>query len=433
MTRDDNPDRDFGSILEDFENRNSPGKPKGKLIRQNPGPKPAQGKYQKPEVEEDFASALAAFDAERGSEKPLRRGDTVEGTILTLDLESALVDLGAKAEGVVDTDLLTDEDGILLHKSGDRLSFEVLGPDPAGALRLRPSGGPLGATAHLETGDIVEGEVTGINKGGAEVKLKGGRRAFCPFSQLADHRVEDAEVMVGQKFRFMVKQAGERDVVLSRRALLEKEKAERAAIRRAELHVGAVVQGRVSAIEDYGVFVDLGDLEGLVHVSELSHRRVGNPRDEVRIGETLEVKVTRLERRQDGRDRISLSRKALERDPWLDAHKRFAVGSSFEGTVRRLESFGAFVELEPGVEGLAHISELGTGRRLNHPREVLEVGQTLAVRVLNLDADKKRISLTVVDRQELEADEPSVRDLLDQHKGAGGGFGTLGDALRKRT
>lgn len=430
MNRYDDPDHDFGSILEDYENRNSPQKPRGKLIRQDPAPKPPKRSYQKPEQEEDFASALAAFDAEKGAAKPLLRGETVEGTILTLDLESALVDLGAKAEGIVETDLLTDEDGVLLHKSGDRLDFEVLGPDPSGALRLRPSGGLVGAAAQLEAGDAVEGEITGINKGGAEVKLGGGRRAFCPFSQLADHRVDDAEAMVGQKLRFLVKQAGGRDVVLSRRALLEKEKAERAAVRRAELQVGAVVEGRVSAIEDYGVFVDLGDLEGLVHVSELSHRRVENPRDEVRVGEPMEVKITRLERRADGRDRISLSRKALERDPWLDAHRRFAEGRSFEGKVRRLESFGAFVELEPGVEGLAHISELGSGRRLNHPREVLELGQTLAVRVLSLDAEKKRISLAAVDPRELDATEPSVRDLLDQHRGAG--FGTLGEALRKK-
>ncbi|MEO1367574.1 MAG: S1 RNA-binding domain-containing protein, partial [Acidobacteriota bacterium] len=377
--------------------------------------------------------ALAAFDAEKGGgAKPLAPGDKVEGTIVTLNLDTALVDLGAKAEGVVDTDLLTDDDGVLLHKSGDRVRFEVVGRSPGGALRLRPAG--LGvAHQHLEGGDLVEGEITGINKGGAEVKLKGGRRAFCPFSQLADHRVDDAEAMVGQKHRFLVKSAGERDVVVSRRALLEREKAERADIRRAELQVGAVVKGQVSAVEDYGVFVDLGDIEGLVHVSELSHQRVEDPRSYLKVGQTVEVKITRLERRADGRDRISLSRKALERDPWIDAHQRFVEGRILEGTVRRLESFGAFVELEPGIEGLVHISELGGGRRLNHPREVLDIGQGLAVRVLNLDATKKRIALAAAERAEVDAAEPSVRELLEAHRGEkGGGFGTLAAALRKK-
>lgn len=433
MTRFDDPGRDFGNVLEDFESRHAPQKPKGPLIRQDRQAPTQAPSYQKPTEEEDFGDALAAFDAERGAgqPKPPQPGERVEGTILTLNLQTALVDLGAKAEGVVDTDLLTDEDGILLHRTGDRLSFEVLSREPGGGLRLRPVGGAT-SFEHLEGGDIVEGEVTAINKGGAEVKLKGGRRAFCPFSQLADQRVDDAEAMVGQKLRFLVKQAAERDVVLSRRALLEREKAERASVRRAELHVGALVEGVVSAIEDYGVFVDLGDLEGLVHVSELSHQRVEDPRSYVKVGDKVEVKVTRLERRPDGRDRISLSRKALERDPWLDAHQRFTEGRILEGTVRRLESFGAFVELEPGIEGLAHISELGGGRRLNHPREVLEIGQTLAVRVLNLDATKKRIALAAAERAEVDAAEPSVRRLLESHSGQNAGFGTLADALRKK-
>ncbi|MEM8996881.1 MAG: S1 RNA-binding domain-containing protein, partial [Acidobacteriota bacterium] len=267
MTRPDDPGRDFGHILEEFESRHGGQKPKGRLIRQDEARPPEVPRYQKPAEEEDFAAALAAFDAEKGGggAKPPGPGDKVEGTIVTLNLDTALVDLGAKAEGIVDTDLLTDDDGVLLHRSGDRVRFEIVGRAPGGALRLRPAG--LGvAHRHLEGGDLVEGEITGINKGGAEVKLKGGRRAFCPFSQLADHRVDDAEAMVGQKHRFLVKTAGERDVVVSRRALLEREKAERANIRRAELHVGAVVKGQVSAVEDYGVFVDLGDIEGLVHV-----------------------------------------------------------------------------------------------------------------------------------------------------------------------
>ncbi|MEM6796114.1 MAG: S1 RNA-binding domain-containing protein, partial [Acidobacteriota bacterium] len=346
MSRLDDQDLDFGHVLESFEresevHQGTP-RPRGKLIRQEPEADAAKPRaYQKPTEEEDFASALAAFDAEQGSakERTPQVGQAVEGTLLSLDLESALVDFGSKAEGVVATDELVDEDGILLFKVGDTTRFEIAGREPGGTYRLRRAGSGSGQHP-LEVGQVVQGVVTAINKGGAEVQVGSKARCFCPFSQLADRRVEDAEQFVGRRLRFEVTKVERTSAVLSRRALLEKEKQERADRLREQLHVGAVVSGRVTAIEDYGVFVDLGGLEGLVHVSELAFERLAHPSERVEMGQELDVQITRLERRSDGRDRISLSRKALDRDPWIDAHQEFQEGVTREGEVQRLESFG---------------------------------------------------------------------------------------------
>ncbi|MCG8458144.1 MAG: S1 RNA-binding domain-containing protein, partial [Holophagales bacterium] len=200
---------------------------------------------------------------------------------------------------------------------------------------------------------------------------------------------------------------------------------------RAGLEVGSVARGTVTALEPYGAFVDLGGLEGLVHVSQLSHRRVDHPSDLLEVGQELDVQVTALAKGKDGRDRVSLSVKALERDPWLDAMARYDEGSTHRGEVRRLESFGAFVELEAGVEGLLPIGELGGGRRLSHPREVLRVGQRLGVRVLALDPGKRRIRLGPVDEAEMAEAEPSVREALERHRAEGRGFGSMAHFFEK--
>lgn len=448
--------RDFGRVLEDFERqqdvRRGERKKRDPVIRQEPAPDPGpERRYQAPAEEEDFAAALAAFDQEQAATSPTaiasaervpEPGAIVRGTLLSLDLETAFVDLGAKAEALVRTVDLADEDGVLMYKAGDRLEAEVVGPDPeTGALLLRPLGPGGKAKADprqaLKAGDVVDGTVTEVNKGGVQVDLA-GRRAFCPISQLDDKYVEDAQAYVGRKLRFEITRYEEgrgrssnANIVLSRRQLLEAEKKAKAEAVRATLEVGAVVEGTVTAIADYGAFVDLGGLEGLLHVSELSHQRVGHPSELVSQGQVIEVRITKLEKGKDGRDRVSLSRKALERDPWLDAMSKWGVGATTEGKVMRLESFGAFVELQPGIEGLLPIGELGSGRHLNHPREVLEKGQTLTVRVLSLDPERRRISLAPVSEAELIEAEPSVKEALERHKKEGGGFGAMAHFFEK--
>lgn len=439
----DRSSRDFGDILEDFERlQDGPGgKPRERVIRQEPRAEPkANVAYRRPEGEDDFAAALAEFEGQKGEAAFARKspevGERVKGQILSMDLETALVDIGAKAEAVIPTDELADDDGILQFRAGDEVTAEVISVNPGGGLVLRPVGRGVDPRHGLEVGDVVEGLVTGVNKGGAEVEVK-SLRAFCPVSQLADRYVEDSAEFVGRRLRFRVERyepggGGRRpNVVLSRKVLLQEEKAAKAEAVRATLTAGALVRGKVTALADYGAFIDLGGLEGLMHVSELSHRRVAHPSELLKVGQEVEVRITKLEQGKDGRDRVSLSMKALERDPWLDAVSKWAEGTVATGKVMRLEAFGAFVELEPGVEGLVHISELGGGRRIHHPREVLEKGQGLAVRVLGVDGARKRISLQPVEGGEGVEDGPSVRELLDQHRSTGEGFGAMAAFFEK--
>jgi small subunit ribosomal protein S1 len=443
---------DFGAILESYERQTEPAhgkkaEPRGRLVRigDAPPPQPA-GRYDKPKVDEDFAGALESFEKERGKtagppQGSFTAGQTVRGSILSLDLETAFVDLGAKSTAELPTQELTSPEGELLFKAGDEIDAAVVGFDRAtGTPRLRLLGRARAAgaasafgetkrpaAAELEVGQTVQGYITGTNKGGVEVEV-GSKRGFCPISQLADHRVEDATPFVGLRYSFLITriEEGGRNLVLSRRALLEAEKAESKAITLAGLSVGSILRGRITAMAEYGVFVELGGgLEGLVHVSELSFERLKHPQEKVAVGQILEVKVQKIEKGKDGRERISLSHKALLRDPWLEAQGRFHEGAIFRGTVRRLDSFGAFVELEPGVEGLVHISELGRGRHLNHPREVLKLGQQLDVQVKGLDKEKRRISLAPLEAGEAPDLAEDVRKHLAEGDKSQAGFGAM--------
>ncbi len=184
--------------------------------------------------------------------------------------------------------------------------------------------------------------------------------------------------------------------MLSRRALLEEEAQSKAAETRERLQVGAILNGRITSLTSYGAFVDLGGLEGMLHVSEIGHSRLAHPNEVLQVGQEVEVQVIKIEKgKDDKRPRISLSRKSMERDPWRDVADRFPEGTELSGRIMRLESFGAFVEIAPGIEGLVHISEMGSGRRLTHSREAAQLGQDVRVRVLGVDSAKRRISLTM--------------------------------------
>ena len=449
----DEKDADFGRALEDFERnedrRSGRRQERAPLIRQEEPPDPGRPReYQRPAEEEDFGAALAAFDAMQPApsrdqpqrRKPPQKGEVVGGRLLSIDLETTFVDIGGKAEATMSTADLADSDGVLLYKVGDEIQAEVVGRDEdTGGLRLRPAGGggkgdPRGP---LHVGDLVEGSITAVNKGGVDVDLK-GRRAFCPISQLSDRFVEDATEMVGQKLQFEVTRYEEgrgrsaANIVISRKALLVREKEAKAEVTRARLEVGAVLTGTVSSLADYGAFVDLGGLDGMVHVSEISHQRVEHPKEVLTAGQQVQVRVEKIERRRDGKVRIALSMKSLERDPWLDSLTKWAEGTVAEGKIRRLESFGAFVELEPGLEGLIHISELGSGRRINHPREVVQAGQTLSVKVLSLDPEKQRISLAPVHDGEAPESGRAVQELLEKSQKSGGDFGAMAHFFKKK-
>jgi len=390
----------------------------------------------------DFAAALAAFDSQQSvpqrSEPTV--GEKIQGTILSIGEEVAFVDVGAKAEAILPVAEISDAEGALVAKVGDSVEALVSGRDESGALllRTRPGRGdslPEEIRAAHEHGLPVEGLVTGVNKGGAEVEIA-GQAAFCPVSQLDLRYVEDASVFVGQRLTFRVTRyegggRGRRaNIVLSRKAILADEAKKQAAETRAQLEVGAIVRGRVTSIASFGAFVDLGGIDGLLHVSQMGYQRIEDPADVVAMDQELEVQVLEIAPAEKGDgERISLSLRALAPDPWKSISTRFPVGSAAEGPITRLESFGGFVELEPGVEGLIHISELGASRRLNHAREMVALGDRARVKVLAVDEDARRISLSVgaLQADATAAEEAEAIDAFERREGSSTGFGALGD------
>jgi small subunit ribosomal protein S1 len=362
-----------------------------------------------PNDEEDFAALLAEYEGpDDGRSKKRRKepkeGDEVRGKIISIGRDAAFVDLGSKSDGVIELAELRDADGKLTVAVGDELQarvVEVSGTSGAIVLKRMLGRGAEGK-AELEQAFQhqipVEGLITGVNKGGVEVQIA-GVRAFCPISQLEQRHVEDAQSFVGQKLQFRITRyevSGPKvNIVVSRRMLLDEESAAQAAVTREKLQPGAVVKGRVTALKDYGAFVDLGGLEGMLHVSQLGFQRVAHPKDVLTVGQEIEVQVLKIEKSDDPKrpERVSLSLKSLEKDPWSDVATRFYEGARASGVVKRLETFGAFVEVAPGVEGLVHVSELGKNRPLRHAREATAVNAKLDVVVLAVDADKRRLSL----------------------------------------
>src|SRR4051794_10300302 len=369
---------------------------------------------------QDFGQILAEFEQsapapKKKDAKGSGQSQKVSGKILSIGEEWVFVDLGGKAEGRIAAAELKDAEGNLTVKEGDSIDATVTGTDPeTGALLLRRKAGGKGKGKKpadvvpeirqaAEHGLPLEGLVTGLNKGGAEVQVY-GMRAFCPLSQLDLRYVENPQQFVGQKLMFKVNRLEEGNrggrgpnIVLSRRQLLEEEQQSRASETREKLQIGAVLHGRVTSLTNYGAFIDLGGIEGMLHVSEIGHTRTTHPQDVFQVGDDVEVQVIKIEKGKDEKrpERISLSRRALQSDPWNEAASRFTEGMEVPGRVMRTETFGAFVELAPGLEGLVHISEMGAGRRLNHSREAVQPGQEVQVRVLGVDTGRRRISLSM--------------------------------------
>jgi len=366
------------------------------------------------EEKKGFGEILAEFEHDTPKKKRDEQGagSKVSGKILSIGEEWVFVDVGGKSEGRIAAAELKDAEGNLTVKEGDTLEATITGTDPeSGALLLKRKAGGKGKRTEVsaeikqafESGLPVEGMVTGLNKGGAEVQVY-GMRAFCPLSQLDLRYVEDPQRFVGQKLQFKISRLEEGNrggrgpnIVLSRRALLEDEQQAKASETREKLQVGATLTGKITSLTTYGAFVDLGGIEGMLHVSEIGHSRTAHPQDVFQVGQEVEVQVIKIEKGKDEKrpERISLSRRALEKDPWRDAVSRFPEGTETTGKVARTETFGAFVELAPGLEGLVHISEIGGGRRLNHAREAVQPGQEVQVRVLGVDTARRRISLSM--------------------------------------
>ena len=339
---------------------------------------------------------------------PLRKamprvGEKVKGKIFQLGAETAFLTIG-KHEAMLELDELKDEEGILRHGVGEEVEAYVVETGAKGIVLSRKLSRDAASLTMLaearHSGLPVEGVVTKVNKGGLEVSV-GEARAFCPSSQV-DVRQVKLEEFVGQRLTFRVTEVKERNVVLSRRALLEEELKAKGTELKKTLEVGKVLKGRIVNVQAFGAFVDLGGLEGLIPVSEMSHVRIGHPSELVKAGDEVEVEIIRLEDAEPHspdksrrKDRITLSMRKLMKDPFAEALESIKEGQVLKGKVVRLQPFGAFVELMPAVDGLIHISAMST-RRIAHPRDVLKVGDEVEVKVEKIDPVEKRIGLRLV-------------------------------------
>ena len=370
-------------------------------------PTPPTALYEEVAEDQSFAEMFEAHaKTESGAHRKMPRvGERVTGTIFQLGADTAFLTLGGRTEAMIDLRELKDDEGILRFGVGDTVEAHVVEAGAKGVIlsrTLSKGSASLAMLAEARAGGMpVEGLVLAVNKGGFEVAV-GEARAFVPLSQMDLRFVDKPDQFIGERLRFRVTEVRERNVVLSRRALLEDEQKALAAETRKSLAEGKVLQGKVTGVRDFGVFVDLGGVEGLVPVSELSHVRVGHPSEVASVGDTVEVEVLRMEPpnpsspdKAKHKERITLSMRARQEDPWKAFAAGLKEGDRLHGKVVRLQPFGAFVELRPGVDGLIHISAMSE-RRIAHPRDVLKVGDAVEVAVEKVDPAEKRIGLRLV-------------------------------------
>lgn len=378
---------------------------------------------------ENFAEMLAESYREPSRLEP---GQKIEAAIVKITADWALLEVGGKGEGYLDKKELLGPDGTPTVKEGDKLRVYFLrsvngemhftskiGTGPAARAQLeeaRRDGVPVEAAISREAG------------GGFEVVLGGGARAFCPYSHMGLRRDENKADYVGRTMTFEVLECDARRIVLSRKGIVEKERRAAEEALRSVLEEGSRVKGKVTSIQNFGAFVDIGGVEGLLPVSEIAWTRTEKVSDRLSVGQAVEVVVKRLDW---DKGRISLSLKDILPDPWDQAGEKWTPGAYYTGTVSRLAPFGAFVTLGEGVDGLIHISQLGGDRRLQSPDEAVKVGQSIEVRVESVDRANKKISLIPAEvGRERDEDEAAVRNYRSGEDAAPQGLGTFGEALK---
>jgi small subunit ribosomal protein S1 len=383
---------------------------------------------------EDFA---ALFEASIKA-KRFKEGQTLEGRIVAIGPEVAFVDVGGKGEATIDVDELKDEDGDIEVSVGDRIQAVVV--SVAGGLQLsRRLARGAATNRQLEdafrTGLPVEGKVEGEIKGGYEVKIA-RQRAFCPFSQIDVHRSEPA-AHIGKVYAFRITEYkdGGRSLVVSRRAVLEEEQRAKAAEVRKSIVPGAILKGRVASVREFGAFVDLGGgVQGLLHVSEMGWSRVTDPSALLKPGDDIVVNVLRVDPMKDDTQKISLSVKQLIEDPWSRVREKYEVGQVHAGRVTRITDFGAFVELEPGIEALAHASTFAPTGKSKGWSDQIAPGTTRPFEIVSIDLEKKRIGVALVPEgssrargiDAADADESAAPPAAEPTES----FGSLADKLR---
>jgi len=348
-----------------------------------------------PEIEtEDFATLFAQSEAQAG---PIEEGKVVPGTVIALSKDFAVIDIGYKSEGQVPiSEFISAPGGEPAVKVGDKVEvlvesrendtgMVVLSKEKADKMRIWDE-----ISAACERDELVEGVIVGRVKGGLSVDI--GVKAFLPGSQVDIRPVRNLDKLIGEKFKFKVIKFNKKrgNIVLSRRVLLEKEREELKKETLKNLKEGAVLKGQVKNLTDYGAFIDLGGIDGLLHVTDMSWGRIGHPSEMFEVGQEVRVVVLKFD---PASERVSLGLKQIQEDPWHRADEKYPVGTRVKGKVVSLTDYGAFIELEQGVEGLVHVSEMSWTKRVKHPSKLVNQGDQVEAVVLDIDPKAKRISL----------------------------------------
>ena len=343
---------------------------------------------------EDFA---ALFE-ESLKQDEVKEGDIVRGTVIALAKDYAIIDIGYKSEGQVPLDEFRGADGQIAVKAGDQVDVLledrendagmcVLSKEKADRLKVWDE-----ISAACERDELIEGTITQRVKGGLSVTIRGGVKAFLPGSQVDLRPVRNLDSFIGQNHKFKVIKFNKKrgNIVLSRRVLLEKERAALKESTLERLKEGQVVEGIVKNLTEYGAFIDLGGIDGLLHITDMSWGRVNHPSELFQVGDHVRVKVLKFNAETE---RVSLGLKQISEDPWSKAAEKYVPGTVVRGKVVSLKDYGAFIELEEGIEGLVHISEMSWTRRVKHPSKVVAVGDVVEAVVLDVDVAQNRISL----------------------------------------
>jgi small subunit ribosomal protein S1 len=379
-----------------------------------------------------FAQMLDETDL---TSKRFSVGEKVEATIVKISPEWIFIDLGVKSEGYLDKKEFLDEAGTLTAKEGDTITAYFLSSQHSERLFTTKLQARKNVDEYLlsayQNQIPLEATVEKEIKGGFSVKISASASGFCPYSQMDTKKIDDVSAYVGKKFDFIVIEYGEngRKIVLSRRPLLEKIEQEKINILKGSLQKGMTVRGVVTSVRDFGAFVDIGGMQALLPVSEMTWGRVEDTKALYSPGDTIEAIIINLDWEND---RVTLSFKDTLPDPWNDVVRNYIEGSTHKGKVSRLTDFGAFITLEAGVDGLLHISKLGKGKKIKHAQDVLTKDREIDVKIEKIDRENKRISLDLASNSEDKKDSTEERDDYQSYMPkAPKTMGTLGDLLQK--
>lgn len=341
----------------------------------------------------------------------LKEGEVVRGRVLAVDNDQVQVDVGFKSEGLIDSWEFMNEEGTILVNPGDMVDVLiedtededgriVLSKEKADRLKIWDE-----ISRAYEADQAVEGRILSRVKGGLSVDI--GVKSFLPGSQVDLRPVRNLESLIGERLQFKIIKFNKRrgNIVLSRRALLEKEREKLREETLSRLQEGQIVDGVIKNITDYGAFIDLGGIDGLLHVTDMSWGRVNHPGELFKVGDELKVKVLKFDPETE---RVSLGLKQIQPDPWVDAAMRYPIGVRVHGRVVSLTDYGAFIELEPGIEGLVHVSEMSWTKRVKHPSKVVSVGDQVESVILDVDEGNRKISLG------MKQTEPNPWDRIEQ-------------------